>query len=101
MGYLLEGGYLDLDGVSVEFHYWILHVWMDAQKLIKNEQTDNVLYYQHFEKMVDRLLKYERPRTGVLPLPSLDEVLDFYIEESQLRSGSPIPKRKKSKRRTN
>ena len=56
MGYLLEGKYLNLEDVSVEFHYWILHVWSDAKKLIKSEQAENTIYYEFFEKMVTHLL---------------------------------------------
>jgi hypothetical protein len=101
MGHLLEGRYLSLEDVSVEFHYWILHIWADAKKLIKNEQAENLLYYEYFEKMVDRLLKYDRPRTGMLNLPSAADIEDFYAEESHLPAGSPIPRRKRLKRRTN
>jgi hypothetical protein len=100
MGYLLEGKYLSLEDVSVEFHYWILHVWSDAKKLIKSEQAENAIYYEFFEKMVTRLLNYDRPRTGTLELPSEAEIADFYAEESHLPSGSPIPRQRRLKRRT-
>jgi hypothetical protein len=50
-------GYLNLEDVSVEFHYWILHVWADARKLIKSEQAENAIYYEFLEKMVNRLLE--------------------------------------------
>jgi hypothetical protein len=100
VGYLLEGKYLDLEGVSVEFHYWILHVWSDAKKLIKSEQADNAIYYEFFEKMVADLLKYDRPGTGTLQMPSEADIADFYVEESHLLVGSPIPRQKRSKRRT-
>jgi hypothetical protein len=53
MGYLLEGEYLDLAGVSIEFRYWILNVWIDAKKLVKYEQLEDSAYYQHFERMVE------------------------------------------------
>jgi hypothetical protein len=84
MGYLLEGGYLNIEDVSVEFHYWILHVWADARKLIKSEQVENAIYYEFFEKMVNRLLEYDRPRTGALQLPTDTEIEDIYAEESHL-----------------
>lgn len=100
MGYLLEGGYLNIEDVSVEFHYWILHVWADARKLIKSERTENAIYYEFFEKMVNRLLEYDRPRTGVLQLPTETEIEDIYAEESHLPLGSPIPRAKRSKRRS-
>jgi hypothetical protein len=100
MGYLLDGKYLNLEDVSVEFHYWILHVWSDAKKLIKSEQAGNKIYYEFFEKMVTRLLNYDRPRTGTLELPSEAEIADFYAEESHLPSGSPIPRQRRLKRRT-
>ena len=92
IGYLLEGGYLDLEGVSVEFHYWILHVWADAKRLIASEQAENPIYYEHFGTMVNRLLEYDRPRTGNLQLPPETDVGDFYAEEARLATGSPIPK---------
>lgn len=100
MGYLLEGKYLNIEDVSVEFHYWILHVWRDAKKLIKSEQAENAIYYEFFEKMVNRLLEYDRPRTGALELPSEAEIEDFYAEESHLPSGSPIPRQRRLKRRS-
>jgi hypothetical protein len=100
MGYLLEGKYLNLEDVSVEFHYWILHVWSDAKKLIKSEQAENAIYYEFFEKMVTRLLNYDRPRTGTLEIPSEAEIADFYVEESHLPSGSPIPRQRRLKRRS-
>jgi hypothetical protein len=98
LGYLLDGGYLDLEGVSVEFHYWILNLWADARRLIPSEQSDNPLYYEYFEKMVKRLLNYDRPGTGVLQLPTDADVEEFYKEEAHRKTGSPIPKQK-SKRR--
>jgi hypothetical protein len=62
VGFLLDGNYLGLEGVSVEFHYWILHVWADARELIKKEQAeDDPIYYEFFAKMVNRLLEYDRP----------------------------------------
>jgi hypothetical protein len=100
MGYLLEGGYLNIEDVSVEFHYWILHVWADARKLIKTEQAENAIYYEFFEGMVNRLLEYDRPRTGALQLPTDAEIEDIYAEESHLPIGSPIPRSKRSKRRS-
>jgi hypothetical protein len=100
MGYLLEGKYLDLEGVSIEFHYWILNVWADAKRVIKSEQAENSVYYEHFEKMVSRLLEYDRPRTGNLELPNDEEIEDFYTQESHLPTGSPIPRQKRSKRST-
>jgi hypothetical protein len=99
MGYLLEGKYLDLESVSVEFHYWILHVWADARDLIKKEQADDPIYYEHFEKMVKRLQEYDRPRTGKLGLPSKDDIEDFYVEEALLPSGSPIPRQRRRRLR--
>lgn len=98
IGYLLEGDYLSLDGVSVEFHYWILRIWADAKRFIKSEQSDNELYYRHLDKMAERLLAYKRPGTGKLPLPGPSDILDFYVEESRLQPGSPIPRQ--SRRRT-
>ncbi len=101
MGYLLKGKYLNLEDVSVEFHYWILHVWSDAKKLIGSEQAENAIYYEFFEKMVTRLLEYDRPGTGVLQMPSEADIQDFYIQESHLPTGSPIPRQKRSKRLVN
>jgi hypothetical protein len=98
MGYLLEGNYLDLDGVSVEFHYWILHVWADAREVIKVEQTDDPIYYEHFQKMVLRLQEYDRPRTGKLSIPTSEDVQDFYLEEARLSTGSPIPRQRRRRK---
>jgi hypothetical protein len=100
MGYLLEGQYLNLEDVYVEFHYWILHVWSDAKELIESEQAEYAIYYEFFEKMVTRLLNYDRPRTGRLEIPSEAEIAGFYIAESRLPSGSPIPIQRRSKPRS-
>jgi hypothetical protein len=100
MNFFEHMGYLNIEDVSVEFHYWILHVWADARKLIKSEQAENAIYYEFFEKMVNRLLEYDRPRTGALQLPTDTEIEDIYAEESHLPIGSPIPRAKRSKRRS-
>jgi hypothetical protein len=84
-------GYLNLEDVSVEFHYWILHVWADARKLIKSEQAENAIYYEFLEKVVNRLLEYDRPRTGALQLPTDAEIEDIYAEESHLPSAVLYP----------
>jgi hypothetical protein len=99
MGYLLEGGYLSLEDVTVEFHYWILHLWADTQRLIAVEQTENPIYYEFFKKMVHQLLDYDRPGTGKLMPPNNAELLDFYAEESKLKTGSPLPRQKPPKPR--
>jgi hypothetical protein len=96
MGYLLGGKYLELEGVFVEFHYWILHVWTDARELIKMEQSEDQVYYEHFEKMERQMEEYERQRKGTFALPSVVDIKDFYVQEAHLRSGSPIPRQKRS-----
>jgi hypothetical protein len=102
VGFLLDGNYLDLEGVSVEFHYWILHVWADARELIKKEQAeDDPIYYEFFAKIVNRLLEYDRPRTGKLDLPSAEDVEGFYLEEAHNTVGSPLRRQKRSKRQKN
>jgi hypothetical protein len=99
MGYLLDGNYLNLEDVSVEFHYWILNVWADAYELVKSEQAEDSIYYEHFGRMANRLLAYDRPRTGKLELPSPSDIEDFYYAESHLSPGSPMPRKRRRKRR--
>lgn len=99
MGYLLDGNYLNLEDVSVEFHYWVLSVWADACELVKLEQADDSIYYEHFGRMVNRLLEYDRPRTGRLELPSASDIEDFYSVETHLSPGSPMPRKRRRKRR--
>jgi hypothetical protein len=99
MGYLLAGNYLELDGVFVEFHYWILHVWADARELVKNEQSEDPVYYEYFERMEKHMEEYERKRKGRFVLPSTTDIEDFYAQEAHLTSGSPIPRQKRSIRR--
>ena len=101
MGYLLEGNYLDPEGVFVEFHYWILHVWADAHALVKEERSDDPVYYEHFEKMEHRMEEYERKRKAKFELPSPTDIEDFYAQEAHLTSGSPIPRQKRLKHRKN
>ena len=60
VGYLLDGGYLGLEDVSVEFFYWISHLWVDGHGLIKKEQSESVTYYEYLEKMEHRLEDLER-----------------------------------------
>jgi hypothetical protein len=100
VGFLLAGNYLDLEGVSVEFNYWILHVWADSRELIKKEQAEDPIYYELFEKMVNRLLEYDRPRTGKLDLPSRADLEGFYLDEARNPVGSPLRRSKRSKRIT-
>jgi hypothetical protein len=101
VGFLLDGGYLDLEGVSVELHYWILHVWADAQELIKQEQVEeDPIYYEMFDKMAKRLLEYDRPRTGKLGIPSKDDVEGFYADEAELAADAPISRARRRKRPT-
>lgn len=99
MGFLLDGGYLDLEGVLVEFHYWILHIWTDAQELIKQEQTKDPIYYEFFAKMVHRLLEYKRPRTGMLRVRSKSDVEGFYLDEAELAPGTTVPQGRRTRRR--
>ena len=73
-------------------------MWADAKKLIKSEQAENPIYYEFFEKMVNRLLEYDRPRTGTLQLPTEPEIEEIYAEESHLPIGSPMSRQKRSKR---
>jgi hypothetical protein len=100
MGYLLEGNYIDLEDVFVEFHYWIFHVWADARRVIRKEQSEDPIYYGYFAKMVERLESHERQRKGAFALPSVAEIADFYAEEAHVLSGSPIPRQKRLKRRS-
>jgi len=99
MGYLLDGNYLNLEDVAVEFHYWILRVWADASELVKIDQAEDSIYYEFFEKMVRRLQEYDRPRTGKLASPSTSDIADFYSDEAHLVLGSPMPRKRRRKRR--
>ena len=99
MGYLLDGNYLSLEDVAVEFHYWILRVWADAAELAKAEQEEDPIYYEFFERMVKRLQEYDRPRTGKLASPSKSDIEDFYSVEAHLVQGSPMPRKRRRKRR--
>jgi len=95
MGYLLERGYLRVEDVLVEFHFWILNLSAVAHKLIKSEQADNPIYYKYFEKMADQL----RDPRWKLPPPTSDEIEGFYTEESHAKPGSPIPRQSRKPRR--
>ena len=99
MGYLLEGKYLELEDISVEFHYWIFHIWADARDVIKSEQLEEPIYYEYFERMVGRLSDRERKRMGKFELPCKTEIEDFYAEEAHLPGGSPLPRQRRLKRR--
>jgi hypothetical protein len=99
MGYLLEENYLDLQGVSTEFHYWIFHIWADAQELVKYEQSQDSIYYRHFRKMVERLAEEEKRRLGKFEFPPQEDVVDFYRDEAHLAAGSPIPRQRRRKPR--
>jgi hypothetical protein len=97
MGHLLAGRYLDFDGVVVEFHYWVLRLWIDTKDLIAKEQAEYAIYYVYFQEMARRMLEYKRSGTGKLPVPTQDDLADFYFEESDLKPGSPIPRRRRKR----
>jgi hypothetical protein len=100
MGYLLDGNYLSLDGVSVEFHFWIFHVWADARGLVRYEQSVSPVYYRYLEKMVGRLTQLEQKRIAGFTLPTLPEIVDFYEGEAHLSPNSPLPRQKRKRNRT-
>ena len=95
MGYLLDGGYLDLAGVSTEFHYWIFRIWADARELVKHERSEAAVYYEYFEKMERRLEDFEQEQGREFRLPTSEELEVFYAEESRLPAGSPIPRQRR------
>jgi hypothetical protein len=98
MGYLLDGGYLNLADVSVEFHFWIFNVWADAELLVKHEQSESPVYYEYLEKMVLRLIELERKRFPGFRLPTASDVVDFYEGEAHLPTSSPIPRQKRKRK---
>jgi hypothetical protein len=98
VGFLLDGKYIDLEGVSVELHYWILNVWVDARGLIAQEQKDDPIYYEMFDKMAKRLIEYDRPRTGKFEIPTADEIRGFYEDEAELAPDAPISRGRRRKR---
>jgi hypothetical protein len=92
MGFLLRDGYIDVDGVATEFHYWIFRIWADAKLVIRYEQEEASIYYECFSKMVERLAAYEREKHRVLEVIDDEELEYFYNEEAELPDNSPIPK---------
>jgi hypothetical protein len=103
MGFLLRDGYVELEAVSVEFHYWIFRIWTDARAVIRYEQDEAAIYYSCFEAMVKRLEEHERKQGRVLDRIDEGELEYFYSEEADLPDNSPIPKgtvgKKKSRSR--
>jgi hypothetical protein len=93
MGILLEGGYLELGGVSSEFHYWIFRIWADGSSVIAHEQRETPVYYQSFEKMKSRLEEFELSQGRAIEAPSSEEIESFYREEADLPSGTPLARR--------
>jgi hypothetical protein len=98
MGYLLDGGYLDIVGVSVEFHFWIFHVWADAASLVEYEQAESPVYYEYVTKMVSRLVELERKRLPGFKFPTTADVVDFYEGEAHLSTHGPIPRQKRKRK---
>ena len=88
MGYLLDGNYITLEGVSTEFHYWIFRLWDDAKPLIDLDRRENPVYYKHLTKMVERLRGSEAAKS----IPDA-ELVYFYREEAQISPGRPIMRR--------
>ena len=99
IGYLLDGGYLDLAGVSTEFHYWIFRVWADAQDVVRYEREETPVYYEYFEKMERKLEDFERQQGREFKQPSSEDVEGFYAEEARLPPGSPLPRQSRRTRR--
>jgi hypothetical protein len=100
VGYLLDGGYLDIVGVSVEFHFWIFHVWADAASLVQHEQSESPVYYEYVTKMVSRLVELERKRFPGFTFPTVADIVDFYEGEAHLATHSPIPRQKRKRKMT-
>ncbi len=100
MGYLLNGGYLDLAGVSTEFHYWIFRIWEDAKDVVSYERAEAVVYYEYFEKMEQRLENFEFEQGREFKQPSSQELECFYAEEARLPPGSPLPRQSRKTHRT-
>jgi hypothetical protein len=95
MAFLLHGEYLDVHGVSVEFHYWVLTVWHDAEKVVDHEQKEDIIYYQYLRDMVKQLTDLKRDRLREkYHAPTEREIIAFYTEEANLPPGSPIPRQK-------
>jgi hypothetical protein len=99
MGFLLRDGYIDIDGVATEFHYWIFRIWADAKLVIRYEQEEASIYYECFTRMVERLAAYEREKGRILEVIDHAELEYFYIEEADLPDNSPIPKESAGRKR--
>lgn len=98
MGYLLDGGYLELEGVSTEFHYWIFHIWSDAKEVVAYEQKDSPVYYKYFKEMEQKLEDLERKEGREFRTPSKEDLEDFYSEEVRLPAGSPVPRQRRRRK---
>jgi len=99
VGLLLDGDYLDLGGVFIEFHYWIFRFWADAKKVVYYEQSESAVYYVYLQKMVKRLEEEAEKHLGSFEAPSENQIRDFYLEEADAPIGRPIPRQRPSKSR--
>jgi hypothetical protein len=91
---LTQRGYLNETDVWKEFGYWILH--LDADPEVKEdldwESKNRPNEYPGFIQLLGSLRSIDLQHNGKGADFSLQEVKEFYAEESQIVAGAPAPK---------
>jgi hypothetical protein len=95
VGLLVRRGYLDASDVWSTFGYAIIILFADNRELVRDLRQDDPTSYSDFRSLADRMRGIETAEGGASEIPSAEEIQDFWREEREVKSGTPIPKRKK------
>lgn len=93
VGRLSERGYLNDEDVWNQFGYWILNLNADSEMRDNVEATHNEdpNTYAVYLNLVERLKRIEAAHGGKLLRLKPEEVKAFYLEESKIATGTPMP----------
>jgi len=99
IGLLVRRGYLDATDVWNCFSYWMFNVYADLREDIEQERRDDDTYYADFCDLIERLRQIEKKEGGNSDNPSREEITDFWRDESKLKTGSPVHRRWRRKKK--
>lgn len=96
LAFLVREKYLPAYHVWHAFGYWAFSFFYDARRVIEFEQIDDPTFFDDFEWLINKLQKIEARECGHRNIPSEDDLLDFYLEESH---GQTVRQRKSRRKK--